>query len=408
MSFDYNFTVLDLITKICRENKWEFYIVRNTVWISPALVIDGSQVIVMKHHWENMKLIDYLNFSHVTLHSDTCEPGAIYRNQGRVIWVVYDIGGEIGDQMHFMVYNLADKWLSEESYVSTLQGHAATLGMFRLQKDFKQFPVLLGKMFETPDSFNITKYEAKEFTADVRNFTKDLNTLEFKTKYVGEDKKQIGANDVKITTPYAGNGVGVQYPQGESSRVFFTPNGEREQSLVGPAYYGFGDIAPKRNTINDYRLQLPDDTVILNLNDQTLYIIPKKQMILSYGGMPSATTGKIPNKATITIDDQGIRLESDDTLSNITIDNDGIVVEKGGSKVEIENTSIKLTEGANVVELTSTETKIGVAPTLKVTNGQVEILGTLKVNGMIDVITVKTSVNPNVDAIIKTKIPPGA
>ncbi len=49
---------------------------------------------------------------------------------------------------------------------------------------------------------------------------------------------------------------------------------------------------------------------------------------------------------------------------------------------------------------------MGVAPTLKVTAGQVEILGTLKVKGMIDVITVKTAIHPNIDGIIKTKIPP--
>jgi len=74
-----------------------------------------------------------------------------------------------------------------------------------------------------------------------------------------------------MTTPYAGDGVGLLFPQDESYRLMYSPGGDREIPVIGPAYFGQGDEVPFRYSVKDFRLQLPN-AVIYVKEDGTIII----------------------------------------------------------------------------------------------------------------------------------------
>lgn len=337
MSFDHEFSILDLITKICKENRWEWYLRSDKLYISNALVVQDAHVSLTEADWNHRNFINYVNFTNIALPSATCEPGASFEDQGRVVWVKYYVGGEIGDQMVFTVYNHKYKFLSEESFIKTLNGYARDLGEYRLLKTFKQFPIILGKVFNTPTSDNIDKYEAPTFGGDIRNATKDLNTHEIKSKYVGKEKKVIGGDNLKITTPYAGDGVGVQYPQQEGHAVLFSPNGEREFGLVGPRFFGYDETIPKRNDAQDYRLQLPGAVIYISKNGDIII-------------EQSADASSVPSGSgnSIKIDSSG----------NISINGTTINLDASGNVI-IEGALVKLQNGSNLLSHATHQHMIG-------------------------------------------------
>jgi len=110
---------------------------------------------------------------------DVAQPGDLYTDIGRILWVKYYLGGEIGDLMEVKVY-INNDYLSEGSFYNYLHDDISKYYINKiLMRSFKQNPILLGKVFGTFGSSHITQYEAPSFSGDVRNFSKDLNKHEF-------------------------------------------------------------------------------------------------------------------------------------------------------------------------------------------------------------------------------------
>ncbi|RLI46012.1 hypothetical protein DRO61_09785, partial [Candidatus Bathyarchaeota archaeon] len=144
MSFDIGFTNIDLITKICKDNEWEWYLRADTLFLSNAFYLEDQYVTLTKGSWEHQKFITNDLFTSVTMAGGLCEPGARFGPNSRVVWVEYHIGGIIGDQMTFMAYNFKDANLPEDRFIRTLpRGISRELALHRLSKTYKQAPVII-------------------------------------------------------------------------------------------------------------------------------------------------------------------------------------------------------------------------------------------------------------------------
>jgi len=329
MSFDGGFTNIDLISKICKDNGWEWYLRADTLFLSNAFYLKDQYVTLTKGSWEHQKFISNDSFTSVTMGAGLCEPGARFGKYSRVVWVIYHVGGNIGDQMTFMAYNFRDAHLPEDDFTNTLpRGISRELGLHRLTKNYNQSPVILGKIYDDIQPINIEQYEARNFGGDVRNSTNDLNTLEFTTKYVGDEKKLIGAENVKMTTPYAGDGVGILFPQEDSHAVLFSPNGDREMPLVGPRYFGHNDNVPVRDSAKDFRLQVPGGVIYIKENYEIII-----EQTSDGTTVPSGTENSIKI----------------DNMGNITIKSAGSITLDAAGAVAIDGIATNIQGGANTL-----------------------------------------------------------
>lgn len=393
INIDPEVSALDLITKICLENGWEWYIgkgdidgVRSHVlYVGEKLLVSNAFALPFNPEPEHAKVMETTMFKTLTTESIWAEPMLLYGKpiDSRVIWIKVYLGNH-GGLMTLMLHKLGKnifQHMTENDYIYTLDGLARIWGEQRQWKIMRSFPVLIGKIHGEIDTEDIDAYEWPTFSGDLNTFTKDLATRTFKTNYGPNERPFYQTKNNKMTTPYAGNGVGVQYPQDESHRLLFAPDGERDVALVGPAYYGPGDEVPYRIGSDDYRLQFPDGTVIYNKNDNTFYIIGSNQIDLKIGGL---NANQDPGSAGST--------------PVISIKNGEINIQYNIS------TQVKLTDSGIVIRGQQID---GLQPTLKITKGQVEILGNLKVTGMVDCISAKTATLTNIDGAVLKKIPPG-
>ena len=257
ISFDRDFSCLDLLSKICNENNWEWYLRSDAIFIRNNLHFKDKYITFTDIENESSKSIDFMNYKYIEMEADNAHPGSLYGKDYRVIWVTYNMGGGIGGIMGVMLEKNKERALSEEAYLDTLMNIPESLIYERKTKTYEQNSVIVGKIFGTHSTDNKDNYEAPIFSGDVRKYTKWLRKREFKKEY-GIDEYPLRYNkNIIMSTPYAGNGVGLLFPQDESHRTLIAPDGDREEPIVGPAFFGFGDIVPKRTVVKDFRLQLP-------------------------------------------------------------------------------------------------------------------------------------------------------
>ena len=257
ISFDRDFSCLDLLTKICSENSWEWYLRTDAIFIRKCLQFKDSYITFSEVENETSKSIEFMNYKFIEIEAGTCSPGALYGVDYRVIWVTFDMGGEIGGSMGVMLERNRESMLSEDAYLDTLMNIPEHLVYDRRGNDFRQDPIIVGKIFGKYSNDNRKAYEAPLFSGDVRNFAKWLRKREFKNTYTQDENPLLYNKNVIMSTPFAGDGVGIQYPQVESHRMLIAPAGDREEPVVGNAFYGFNDEVPARESEKDYRLQLP-------------------------------------------------------------------------------------------------------------------------------------------------------
>jgi len=121
---------------------------------------------------------------------------------------------------------------------------------------------IFGDEFKTKEG-ETEIYMAPEFSGDLTVIGNHPGELAFVTDHSEGDFAFSYLRSIRMTTPYAGNGVGLQYPQHQSHRVLFVPRGNREFSVIGPAYWSDAEIIPKRDSPMDYRLTLPNATIYI-------------------------------------------------------------------------------------------------------------------------------------------------
>lgn len=386
-------SVLDIITKICWENSWEWFIGSGSIdtsrthilYIGEKLVLNNAYAFPFTPEPEHAKIIEISDFKSITTEGIWVDPMTVYGNpvDSRVIWIKAYLGNH-GGPITVMLHKMGEhmfQYLSENDYLTTLDGLAKGWGEQRRWKILRSFPVLIGKMYGEFGPDETDEYTTPLFSADIDTLTKDLATRTFKTSYPEGDQPLLQTKNNKITTPYAGNGVGVQYPQAESHRLLFAPDGERDIALVGPAYYGPGDEVPYRVRSKDYRLQLPDGTVVYNKNDNIFYIIGSKQIDLKVGGLGvDQDPGSAATFPSIIIKDGEINIQTN-ISTQVKLTNNGITIK--GQQID------------------------GLQPTLKITSGKIEILGELKVIGSLFTTSLATPLLPDVEKSVLAKIKPG-
>lgn len=314
-SFDLDFNALDLLTKICAENKWEWYLRGDGLFISHCLSVNDTNAVIKNPEPYSSKIIHFFNYKFVEMPTDTAQPGSWYGENGRVIWTRYIVGQDIGSMMGLMVENNRVNTLLEGSYLDTLFGIDDKYIIERQMKDYSQNFIIVGKIFGEYKDSNREEYEVPKFSGDVRNFTKWLRTREFKDKFTEKDHPLLYSENVRQTTPYAGDNVGIQYPQDDSHHILFSPYGKREDPLLGPAFYGFNETIPKRNSEKDYRLTLPGATIYIKEDGEIIL-----EQVTATAGVPTGTGVyiKIAADGTITVDtDSSITIGESSTFINL-------------------------------------------------------------------------------------------
>jgi len=267
-SFDPTFSLLDIISKVCIENAWEFYIIDHQLHIGNPWWVNKN-IHKTKQHLITDKLYTRLGIHFRTFYGDivAASPGVL-TGGSRILWLVYTFGSPSKNNdtiMHGVASNTLSESITEENFIQTLGGTARQLGLNRLSKSYAQENILLGKVFGDFEGDETLKneYKAPTFRGDIADYTKDLSTRE----YVGEGgeheewAKFIYNENVKMTTPYAGDGVGILFPQDKAHKILFSPGGDREVPIVGPSYFGADEEVPFRESAKDFRLQLPNAVI---------------------------------------------------------------------------------------------------------------------------------------------------
>ena len=383
-------SILDIIGKVCIDNGWEWYLGHggmqgespaarsriNTIYIGKKIRIDNRWALPFNIEDEHCQRIENSSYITLTTESIWCEPLLLFGKpiEGRVIWTKMYINNA-GCLMTLMIQKAQNDapggpfiGLNEEDFIMTLDaGYGRDTSLSKIWKTMRSFAVLIGKMYgEIPDS-SINMYESPKWSGDIKEHSKDLNHRDFITEY-GEDKNPVTfLKNTKLTTPFAGDGVGVLYPQLEGYKTLLVPDGERETALLGPGYFGPNDEVPVRSYKNDYRLQLPGDTAVYyNSQAGTLYIVPKDGLVLQEGGMAADEAAPQVQKKSITIDGDSI-LISDENHTFL---------------IEIKNNEIRL--GPKVI-----------------------IEGDLQVQGTTQASDFKTVIIPSINTKLPMKVPPG-
>lgn len=366
-SFDPNFTYLDFITKICYDNKWEWYINGTTLFVSDYFYFKDQHIKMADVEEPVKKEINYGMLKHILVDGETCQPGSTYEdNQYRVLWVIYSVGGEISGLMSVMLQKIINKHLTENRYLNTLFEVSDRLILERKLNQIKQQEVILGKKYGEVTDDNRDDYEAPEFTGDYKSCPKSVKKRQFVERYTKDSPPIIYNKDVIQTSPYAGDGVGMLFPQDEAHHLLFSPYGDREDPLIGPAYWGFNEDVPKRDDKKDFRLQLPNNTAVYYDSESgILYIIANNRLIINTQGVVSSDTDNIPvpNAPKIDMKEQEILLKG------------------GGGRYYIDISNGKLELGPDVT-----------------------INGNLTVKGQAKASTLATQITPNVDTAIKQKV----
>jgi len=421
MSLDYDMSVLDLITRICKENRWEFYIGPDALYIGQTLYV-LKYVKILDPAKEEAKIAYNYAYTTVSINAASAEPLLRWGDKGRVVWTKHYLSNE-GSETTLFISNQQGTFeqtnfpkfihLTNDDFYDTLHGIALEYARIRQNQMYRQNAILAGKIYGTFLPNHLSQYEAPQFTADIDNLTKSLNTRTFKKPIKGHRYLK----NSKMTTPYAGNGVGMLFPQEESHRVLLTPDGEREVSLIGPAYFGPQDEVPAKIKAEDFRLQLPDNTVIYNENGTRFRIVHATEIDICIGNMGPTATSPSPSAPYIKLDADSATISAPN-IPNIELKDDQITIQGPGgapaNAVTITDSKI-LIQNPTEVEINTSEANI-IKPLVSVSRDEfkVEILGDLDVMGNIESVgqikgaTMATYVNPNIDAAIKAKVvPPG-
>lgn len=317
-SFDSNFSVLDFVTKVCAENQWEWYLRGDAIFISDVFTMPGNELYETDRPEYKRREINTLDYTYVQTIGDAAIPGLQYKGGagGRVLWVIHQLGGKIGHEMKICIYKTHTR-LREEHYIESLVDYARQLGLNRLQKNYTQKQILIGNIFGEYTDEERNNYEAAEFGADIDNPGNSPADRLFKNKYEEGDNAFIYLKKPMMTSPYAGNGVGLQFPQADSHRILFSPFGNREYALVGPAYWANEDVIPERYSEKDYRLSLPGATI---------YIKEDGEIIIEQSSIP----GSVPSGS-----GNYIKIDTDGTIyidssNQINIGDSATVIRSGG------------------------------------------------------------------------------
>lgn len=388
-SFEESTSVLDIISKICRDNRWEWFLDHDRLIVGEMIDFtngnfpfgDEAEVIRSKLDETTMKVVQKDPFKTISMPAKSIQPGAGYENNKRVLWIKYYMGEVYGDVMTFLTLYKKLGRIGPAQYGRKLpdktlrQNHRDWYGSMMSG----QPPIMMGKCISEPgsDSTFREEYRMPEFGADIKQMAKKHEDMMFEEKY-RKRSKQNYILQPKMTTPYAGDGQGLLFPQSKTNKVLFTPRVGRELSLVGPSYFGDEMEVPKRDDALDFRLQLPDGTCLYNADGSHLIINAQKELLLTVGDMgPSSTTE--PSSFDIQISSNSIAISDENGTNKIEISSNGIDIK--GSNINIQGT-----------------TKI---------QGTSEMNGNLKVNGQVDMMAGKTVSLPNIDSAVIKKIPPG-
>lgn len=271
--YDEDMSLLDIITKICAENGWEFRLgvakkpLSNkridTIFIDETLSYNSVYATPTHPDAEHMKHIENGYIHNITTEAFGATPMMLYTDIGRVLWTKIYLGESSLMTLCIQEKNKKGKYphVTEDDFVDTLVGESRNIGLHRIAKNYKQFPVIIGKIYGKFTSDHKNKYTVPKFGGDIKNFSKDLDKRKFKKVY-STDYPINEVRDNKQTTPYAGNNVGMLFPQDESYRMLFSPDGEKDVSLIGPAYFGAEDNIPFRTDEKDFRLQFANGWVM--------------------------------------------------------------------------------------------------------------------------------------------------
>lgn len=332
LPFDSSHSSLDIITKICYDNNWEFCIMTGEVFIGQPFWME-IQAKGGEHDKESVKSIRSGLFTTTLVKAHGADPGFLW-DEERIVWVEYWVGGQIGGQCNVCTYASLLNPLTEELYCETLTGWARTLALERKRNNFKTDSLLLGKMYGSFINERMDKYEAPMFIGAVDNPTKDPFSKTFRADAEAKKLQPLQTKFTMMTTPYAGDGVGLVFPQDDSYRVLFTPDGDREMALIGPAYFHRDHPPPKRSNVKDFRLQLPNGWCLYVKEDGDTYLQMADTEATS---APSEDTSKVflhfNINGSVKINQGSGNWIEIDSSGNITLDGSTIKLQGGGNKL---------------------------------------------------------------------------
>ena len=398
-------SILDIIGKICVDNGWEWYLGHggmsgespaarsriNTIYIGKKIRVDNRWALPFNIEDEHCQRIENSSYITLTTESIWCEPLLLFGKpiEGRVIWTKMYINNA-GCLMTLMIQKAQNQapggpfiGLTEEEFIMTLDaGYGRDISLSKIWKSMRSFAVLIGKMYgEIPDE-GINRYESPKWSGDLKEHSKDLNHRDFITEH-NEDYNPITfLKNTKLTTPFAGDGVGVLYPQVPGYKTLLVPDGEREVALLGPGYFGPNDEVPVRLSEKDFRLQMPNNSMLYYDEAHGNWILAGNKITLTIGGAPPGEYDA-PNEATVNI-------------------SDGIVTILGNQweySIEVKNDGIKISDKLNVYQINLTNDQISLGP-------RVNIDGVL-VAKSVRAQKFETVIVPSYDAAIMKKIPSG-
>lgn len=427
INIDPEVSVLDKIADICLENAWEFYLGKgdvqgkrqNVVYIGNKLNIKEEYILPFEPEQGHVQTSETSLFTSITTAGVWCEPMLTYGKpaRGRAIWTKFYLNNE-GNEMTVMiqkigfytkdisgndVYQGTLKFLSENEFIETLYGGLAReYGLQRLFRyPMRSYPILIGKMFGESTDKHKEEYSASTWSGDPTSYVKDLNKRSFKTEFTEKERPEHYLKNSKITTPFAGDGVGLLFPQVEGHKTLLAPDGERDIGLIGPGYFGPDEQVPVRASEKDFRFQLPNGwALIAKENGNT---------ILQIGGADNQT-----ELTEVQGGEVGIHLHNEPQKEiYLTVDNASAIefVEgAGGGLVAVIQGTISLQADQGAIEIFSAQGEVTInsvsrtaylkGPTVKIEGGLVEINGVKFLQGgIIDCTLLKTSggvVPPNI------------
>lgn len=382
-------SVLDKIADICLENAWEWYIGKgniegkreNVIHIANKLIVKGGYVFPFEPEEGHKQKIEDSLYTTITTESVWCTPMLSYGEppRGRAIWVKYFLGQaslmtvvmqKFGwyskDANGKDIYNGSFRFLTENEFIGTLDtGLAKEYGIRRLFKyPIYNYPILIGKMFGKLTDENRNEYTAPQWSGDATIRTRDINKKIFKTKFTDKDRRpQHYLKDRKITTPFAGDGVGLLFPQVDGHKTTLAPDGKRDAALIGPGYFGPGDEVPKRTSEKDFRLQFPNNGMMYYKESDGSFTIAGNKIFLTIGQAPPDDY-ETPNEAALYIADGTATLYGNGWSTKINLSTSEITIQGGNIKIDggsIDINGVTIMKGG-IIKCNMLTTSGGVVP----------------------------------------------
>jgi len=286
-----------LLAELCAEYGFEFF-------------VNGSQLIVKEYLFEGRDRVFYVEDNVIVHYTDGAKNITAGRNIGNLIPMPgqsFAIGVEGSKPPSTRCVHVEYRYEEQEikTLFTAIDARITEVEMLHTLP-FVMRQQLEAKILFKPQSVKIGKVNSVKEDLPYEEQVRFPGTSNDASNLVQPDKGSDAR--VIVASPYAGDGVGIQFPQTKGNAVVVaSPQGKQELGIQIGAIYQPNE-EPTRDSPKDFRLTLPDGGTLYYSKDNGAWIMAGKSKVLIGQYAVTSTGVPSPDSNYIEITSTGVKI----------------------------------------------------------------------------------------------------